>query len=64
MDKTQLLVMELEQLCLQQRCHPTELKSYVRKLVRKESKWKGQQPAHLLLEAQRNLAATYPQGWL
>lgn len=62
--ETHLLIAELEQLCLAQRCHPSELKSYVGKLTRTQKRWQGQQPAHLLLETQRNLAATFPQGWL
>ena len=64
MNQTELLIAELEQLCLSQRCHPTELKSYVGKLVRSERRWSKEQPSHLILQAQRNLAATFPQGWL
>ena len=59
-----ILIEELERICLEQKCHPTELSPYVRKMVRSEQRWKGQLPSHLVLETQRSLSVNHPQGWM
>ena len=56
--RTQLLILELEKLCLEQKLHPSETRSWVKKQVRENSLWKGENPEALVMGAWRNLSTT------
>ena len=62
--KKQTLVSLITELCLENKCHPTELAPFIRKQVRENKDWKGQLPPNLVLEAQRSLTNSHPEGWL